>query len=138
MSDTPKTLNTAGEQHRLAPYQFKKGQSGNPGGRPISIVNLINKELKRKVKIIGTEKTIKAGQAVAKQLVRMAYTGDVAAIKEVIDRVDGKAAQRIELDANIQSTETKINIDIQAKLELDPEAKAEFEKFTDRLAGIEL
>lgn len=28
------TDGTVEKQHRLAPYQFKKGQSGNPAGRP--------------------------------------------------------------------------------------------------------
>jgi len=115
--------------------RFRPGQSGNPSGRPISIINFINRELKKKVKIDGTGETIKKAEAVAKRLVQMAYNGDVTAIKELIDRTEGKAAQRIELDANIQSTETKINIDIRAQIQLDPEAKAALESFNNRIIG---
>ena len=44
----------------------------------------------------------------ADKLIDKALTGDVPAIKEVIDRVDGKAPQSVTLDGELDVTETLI------------------------------
>jgi len=69
--------------------QFKKGQSGNPKGRPKGRVNLITAvqaELEERIVITenGQTRSITKGEAVAKQLVRKAVSGDVKAIPLVI------------------------------------------------------
>lgn len=38
---------------------------------------------------------------IANQLVDLAMTGDVPAIKEIFDRIDGKAHQSVDLDAQL-------------------------------------
>lgn len=75
-------------------HQFKPGNRANPGGRPKgrSITALLNKILDEKVP--GSDKTI--GEMVARQLIRQAMGGKNDAIKELLDRTEGKATQKVE------------------------------------------
>jgi hypothetical protein len=85
-------------------YEFKKGVSGNPNGRPKGSLNLasilkviLESEHKRKDKNTG-EVITKIGSAwVTESLFRKATNGDVAAIREVFDRVDGKVANTVDI-----------------------------------------
>lgn len=45
---------------------------------------------------------------VADALVTKAMTGDVAAIREVADRLDGKAVQQLDVDATVRTIEDLI------------------------------
>lgn len=73
---------------------FKKGQSGNPGGRGTEKVmrDALMLELKREAASGGKTKKL---QQIAEKLVQLACEGDVQAIKEVFDRIDGRPAQAI-------------------------------------------
>jgi hypothetical protein len=69
--------------------RFKPGRSGNPKGRPKGSKNfktLVNEELDRPVTIKegGKEKTISRREAMAKQLVKQAVTGDHKAMRVVL------------------------------------------------------
>src|SRR3972149_1831320 len=70
---------------------WKPGQSGNPSGRP-------------KSKPI-TEALLKAVNpaAFAEKLVELAMRGDIRAISEVLDRIEGKAQQSIEHSGDVAS-----------------------------------
>ena len=77
---------------------FKKGQSGNPKGRPtkdLCITSLIKDEL---TEIANTKegKKMTWAQLFAKALVRKACQGHSVAIREVMDRVDGKVPQPVQ------------------------------------------
>jgi hypothetical protein len=66
--------------------QFKKGQSGNPKGRPKgrkSLSQLIQEELDTKVTVVkdGKRLTLTTAQVMAKRLVRSAASGDHKAIQ---------------------------------------------------------
>jgi len=70
---------------------FKPGQSGNPNGRPKS--KPFKEAIQRALAEAGDDKA--SLQAVATALVGKAMLGDVPAIKEVADRLDGKVPQGI-------------------------------------------
>ena len=68
---------------------FQPGQSGNPSGRPKS--KPFADALKAALKAAGDDS--ETLESVANALVVKARTGDVAAIKEIADRLDGKVPQ---------------------------------------------
>ena len=69
---------------------FKKGQSGNPNGRPKKIPE-IDKLL---ADVLGEEKNgIIAAEAILKALLVKATKGDVRAAEVLLDRAYGKAKQ---------------------------------------------
>ena len=70
--------------------QWKKGQSGNPRGRPKGRKNLgtlLLSELNRKIPIRehGTMRLVTIGSAIMKQLVKKALEGENQAIKLLAD-----------------------------------------------------
>jgi hypothetical protein len=76
---------------RVIGRPFQPGQSGNPNGRPKS--KPFREAIQRALDEAGSDKD--ALQAVATALVGKAMMGDVPAIKELADRMDGKVAQAI-------------------------------------------
>jgi len=82
---------------------WKKGQSGNPAGRPNT--KPIKDELIRTLKLPADDNRIGKNklQRMVISLVSKAIDGDTAAIKEVFDRVEGRAEQRSTVDANVTS-----------------------------------
>lgn len=75
--------------------QFVKGVSGNPEGRPkgsFSLVEMIKKKLKEIPE--GKDKTY-AEYFIEQLMKKSIIEGDVALIRDIIDRVDGKPTQRI-------------------------------------------
>tara|TARA_A100001515_G_scaffold124058_1_gene108152 strand:+ start:204 stop:533 length:330 start_codon:yes stop_codon:yes gene_type:complete len=75
----------------LAPFRFQPGQSGNPGGRPkgMSIEAQLRKRLSEG----------EAGEKIVESLItvalRQALNGDFRFWNSIIERVDGKVADRI-------------------------------------------
>lgn len=104
--DTEITENTVGKQ--LEPYQFKKGQSGNPNGRPKGSKNfdtIFDEALKRIAAANSKEPDEFDIDIVAKGL-EMARKGDYKFWKDLLDRRFGKAMERHELsnpDGNLKS-----------------------------------
>ena len=93
---------TGGEQKKTL-SRFKKGISGNPKGRPkgtVSIVTALKRRLEEvKDKSNGEKKTYLEyfiDQVIKKSI----EDGDVAMMKDVIDRVDGKPQQFVDLTTN--------------------------------------
>lgn len=76
--------------------KFKKGQSGNPKGRPKkeeSITSLLRDKLSKKT---GESRKTAADQIAAK-LVDMAISGNMDAIREISNRVYGRPKQTSEI-----------------------------------------
>ena len=73
---------------------FKPGQSGNPNGRPknrpfkAALDRILKEEAKGEDESGGLDEVVRALYVKAK-------TGDVAAIKEIAERYDGKVAQAL-------------------------------------------
>lgn len=72
---------------------FAPGQSGNPAGRP-KRAKLWQEAILRAIKRRENEDP-QALEKLADALIRKVEEGDVAAIKELGDRMDGKVAQAI-------------------------------------------
>ncbi len=74
---------------------FPRGRSGNPGGRPKgrSITAALRAELDRPC---ADDPSVTQGERIAERLVGMALAGDLGAIREILDRTEGKAVARTE------------------------------------------
>lgn len=82
---------------------FPPGKSGNPNGRPkgsYSIVSELKKIMNREIELTDpfTKKTTKGEirKFLALRLATAALKGNLHAIRECLDRMDGKAFQEIE------------------------------------------
>jgi Family of unknown function (DUF5681) len=92
LKEEPTTDAQVGYKRPPKHSQFRKGQSGNPSGRPRGTRNrdtVIEEELNRIVTIHqnGRPQKITLFQAAAKQLVNKAATGNLAAFKELREQL---------------------------------------------------
>jgi Family of unknown function (DUF5681) len=80
------------------PYQWKKGQSGNPSGRPKSktLSDAYRNKLEELVPNDPEGRTW--AEIIAEAQVRDAVRGNVQAAREIADRTEGRARQAIELE----------------------------------------
>jgi hypothetical protein len=86
--------------------KFPKGVSGNPNGRPR--LTRLTESLRRLIAETNPhahEETI--AETIAQTLVTMALAGDIAAIKEIADRTEGKPKQSLDLDVSVQDWRTE-------------------------------
>jgi hypothetical protein len=96
-------------------HQFKPGQSGNPTGRPKtrkSLDELIDKELGARIMVNegGERRSITKEQAMAKQLVNKAASGDHRAIRHVSE-VRSRVAERRQQEAEKAAEKSDTSID---------------------------
>lgn len=80
--------------------QFKPGQSGNPNGRPNgarSLSTTLREMLEEEIEVtVGGKKEKKRfADVMIRKLLQKANEGDLRAIQEIFDRVEGKALQEI-------------------------------------------
>ncbi len=88
------------EQKQKPDHLWKPGQSGNPAGKPKGarhFSTLIKEAITKVANDTGTSDDVLIIQA----LVAKAKDGDLKAVDMVLDRVDGKAEQTINLDADV-------------------------------------
>ncbi len=86
-------------------HEFKPGQSGNPAGRPKGIPNsktILQRFLALEEKIAnpvtGVEESMSQLEIMYLKQIAKARKGDLQAMKEVIDRYEGKAGQTIDMN----------------------------------------
>ena len=84
--------NTEGNNGNLRP-PWRPGQSGNPGGRPKT--KPFKDALEAELKAAGDDGP--SLRKIARALVEKAAAGDMQAIKELADRLDGKSMQALAL-----------------------------------------
>lgn len=87
-NDAENSIGTA--EKRVIGRPFPPGTSGNPGGRPAR--KLVDLALEEQLEANNYAQAIEIAQA----LIAKAKSGDVAAIKLVAERTEGKALQKIE------------------------------------------
>jgi hypothetical protein len=70
--------------------RFKKGESGNPSGRPklTRLTDALREQL-AEINPDAPEETI--AEEIAKTLIKLALSGEIAAIRECFDRSEGKS-----------------------------------------------
>lgn len=85
-------------------HLWKPGQSGNPKGRPKGsrhFSTLIREAITKVAEDTGTSDD----KEIVRALVEKAKAGDLKAVDMVLDRVDGKAEQTINLDGEMTINE---------------------------------
>jgi Family of unknown function (DUF5681) len=86
-----------GYAQNLKPWP--KGVSGNPGGRPKK--KLVTDELERLLQVEAPEAGGRTwATVIAEALLQQARKGDVRAITELTNRIEGKAPQPVELSGD--------------------------------------
>jgi hypothetical protein len=81
-------------------HLFQKGESGNPNGRPkgtFSIVGMIKEKLQETPE--GQKETY-AQLLVKKYMHKALVEGDDKIIRDLVDRIDGKAVQKLTGDSS--------------------------------------
>jgi len=80
------------------PHRFRKGQSGNPSGRPKSktLSDACKNKLEESVPNDPERRTW--AELIAEAQVRDAVRGNVQAAREIADRTEGRARQAIEFE----------------------------------------
>ena len=83
---------------------FKPGQSGNPAGRPKGIPNaktryqrILNLIEKVKNPVTGEIEEFTVAEIMDMKIMQKARSGDIKAYKEILDRLEGKAQQAVDL-----------------------------------------
>jgi hypothetical protein len=81
--------------------RFQPGESGNPKGRPKSITlsEAYRRQLAQPVPKDSQGRTY--AEVIAELMCKRATQGDVAAAREVADRVEGKARQALDVDMKV-------------------------------------
>lgn len=103
---------------------FKKGQVANPNGRPKGVPNSKTRLLRLlelvQVKtnpITGDKEEFSVAEQLDLVILQKAFKGDLNAYKELMDRLEGRAKQTTDINANIQGT---IQIVIEPDADCEP------------------
>lgn len=97
---------------------FKKGESGNPKGRPKgqSLTSILQDAVDRKISktdpLSGLKKKVTISKALAYSVISKGLKGDIKAINMIFDRLEGKPKQSIEMDGDLNTNTNRTNIDL--------------------------
>ena len=95
----PTDEDSIGYGHPPKEHQFKKGQSGNPHGRPKKVIDhnaVLEEELRRTITIVedGQEKTISVHQAIVRVFCQRAMKGKFAFAKDLLASARSLSVER--------------------------------------------
>jgi len=104
---------------------FPPGVSGNPAGRPVgsvSVVEALRRELKKAADIPNNKEKRTYLELLIKRILNKSIAdGDVSMIKDIIDRIDGKPKQPVEMSGSV---DTRLEILTRMGLVDDNETKS--------------
>ena len=80
---------------------WKKGESGNPKGRPKGM------NVTARLKRILDENEGQVSEALAKAIIKAALKGDHKFVTTILDRVEGKVTDKLELDGQMRVVEQR-------------------------------
>src|SRR5438105_14300121 len=93
--------NSDGKTRSLAAiegHKWKKGVSPNPGGRPKKFMTLVSEAYRERLGTVSPAdpqgRTFR--ELLAERMVDAAVDGDIAAAREIVDRVEGRPKQAID------------------------------------------
>jgi hypothetical protein len=97
--------------------RFKKGISGNPKGRPkgsLNVATAFTKALREKVVIneAGKRKTVTKLEAALKQLVNKAASGEITALKQLVELARDAEAKQTAASASQPTTFSEIDREV--------------------------
>ena len=109
--------------------QFEPGQSGNPAGRPKGVINITTRikqilEMELQIKDPVSNELCKktVSEIIGLKLAKEAMTGNIKAIKIILDRVEGKVSDPEQSPDEWIGEQLRIIVD-------EPKAKENAEKF---------
>lgn len=87
--------------------QFKKGQSGNPAGKPKGIPNtatrmqrFLSLKMKGKNPVSKEDEEFTVAELIDLQVIAKAMRGDISAWDKIMDRLEGKPKQHLDHTSN--------------------------------------
>lgn len=107
--NTDKTKQKQSRYRGLRP--FKKGQSGNPEGRPKGTISIVAEIKKKFLEIPQGEKRTYLEIFLMKLFKKVLVDEDTAMMRDLIDRVDGKPKQEMEIEGYIESKTIEKTLD---------------------------
>ena len=93
-------------------HRFKPGQSGNPGGRPKT--KLITQAYRELLEQVDPKERKTLAEILARKAVAQARKGNLAALKEITDRTEGKSVQPLS-HSGLGSEPVAINVNLGRK-----------------------
>ncbi len=89
---------------------FKPGQCGNPNGRPkgSGVTDRLKKLLDEEVTLKGKQTTM--AEALAQVVLNKALKGDHKFVKELLDRVEGKVTDKLEVEGNMKIIQQRFTV----------------------------
>jgi len=90
---------------------FKKGEVANPNGRPKGVPNSKTRLLRlleivqvQTNPITGDKEEFSVAERLDLMVLQKAFKGDLKAYQEILDRLEGRAKQTTDINANIQGS----------------------------------
>ena len=95
------------DKKQLKPWLFKKGQSGNPNGRPVGSVSIVEGIRRKLLEIEPNNKKTYLELFLSKLFLKAIKEGNEQLMKDMINRVDGMPKQDIGVDAQVVQIDVK-------------------------------